>query len=148
MRVMHLYFCLSLFGCSASSFLFWSYRCPLACVASLLLSFSWLWSAFCIRWCDWISHSFLWMCFLKVLFNIWCNYNRHQATTLMQKCLWIHTLRPSEVLCHFFFYFFFPKLQLYIFFFKSEEGSMQQLKVKESQIEKRFSEDAGQCPFL
>ena len=31
----------------------------------------------CIRWCEWISHSFSWMCFLKVLFNIWCNYNRH-----------------------------------------------------------------------
>lgn len=33
--------------------------------------------SFCIRWCEWISHSFSWMCFLKVLFNIWCNYNRH-----------------------------------------------------------------------
>lgn len=33
--------------------------------------------SFCICWCEWISHSFSWMCFLKVLFNIWCNYNRH-----------------------------------------------------------------------
>lgn len=50
------------------------------------------------------------MCFLKVLFNIWCNYNRHQATTLMQTCLWIHTFGPSEVLCHLFF------IRIYIFF--------------------------------
>lgn len=107
----------------------------LCCCLSVARSWVWLLHAasfvgcgqLCIRWCEWISHSFSWMCFLKVLFNIWCNYNRHQATTLMQTCLRIHTLGPSEVLCHLFLiyiYIFFPPRLPHLSLLKATEDEL------------------------